>query len=64
MVIVLRSSELAFGLYPERNMACGVPAVEVRAAAAVFALAFRGAELVDLAGRVAELEAGREPPWT
>ena len=46
-------------------MTSGMPAVEVRAATAVFELAFRGAQPVDLAERVAALEAAREPgPWT
>ena len=40
-----------------RNMACGVPAVEVRAAVAVIEKAVEGVELMNLATRLEELEA-------
>ncbi len=40
----------------ERAMDSGSPAVEVRAAVAAFDLAYRGAELLDLAERVEALE--------
>src|SRR5437867_3562302 len=40
----------------DRTMTCGTPAVEARAAVAVIAQAFRGAELLDVAERVAALE--------
>lgn len=39
-----------------RNTHCGLPAVEVRAAAEVLDNAFRGIELLDLAERIAALE--------
>jgi hypothetical protein len=39
-----------------RNMGCGNPAVEVRAAALVIEKAVSGVELIDLATRVEELE--------
>jgi hypothetical protein len=38
-----------------RNLTCGKPGDEVRAAVAVLDQAFRGAELLDLAGQLAEL---------
>ena len=44
----------------ERNLTCGVPVIEVRAAVAVYELAFRGAELIDLAHRVTALEEQRK----
>ena len=48
-----------------RNLTCGVASVEVRAALAVLEQAIKGAELLDLAERVAALEApqgGAAPP--
>ena len=39
-----------------RNLTCGTPAVEVRAAAAALALAIKADEVADLAQRVEELE--------
>ena len=39
-----------------RNLACGNPQAEIRAAAIVLDMAFRGAELEELAGRIDELE--------
>jgi hypothetical protein len=40
----------------ERNLACGKPACEIRAALGILDAATRGVELLDLAERVAELE--------
>ncbi len=40
-----------------RNLACGNPQAEIRAAAIVLDLSFRGVELEELAGRIDELEA-------
>src|SRR5262249_50659245 len=40
----------------QRTMACQLPAVELRAAVAVFEQALRGAEFVDLIERVTALE--------
>ncbi|SRR6266849_3175917 len=48
----------------ERAMSCGTPATEVRAAIAAFDQAYKGAELLDLAGRVAALEGRVKTPWT
>lgn len=45
----------------ERAMACGTSSVEIRAAGIVIQEAFKGAELLDLAERVAALEKP-EPP--
>src|SRR5262245_11762035 len=45
----------------DRAMVCGTPGVEVRAAGIVIQEAFKGAELLDLAERVAVLEKP-EPP--
>ena len=42
-----------------RNLTCGTPSVEVRAAVAVLDQANRAHELLDLAGRVARLEGAR-----
>jgi transposase-like protein len=39
-----------------RNLTCGTPAVEVRAAVALLDLSWKGTELLDLEARVAELE--------
>jgi hypothetical protein len=39
-----------------RNLGCGVPSVEVRAACAAFDNVYRGVEVLDLAGQVAELK--------
>jgi hypothetical protein len=39
-----------------RNLRCGVPAVEVKAAVAILDQAGRGVELLDLAERLAKLE--------
>ncbi len=41
----------------KRNLSCGTPSVEVRAALAILEQAIKGAELLDLAERVAALEA-------
>jgi hypothetical protein len=41
-------------------MTCGTPTTELRAAVAVIEHAFKGADLVDLADRVATLEATSE----
>jgi transposase-like protein len=48
-----------------RNLTAGVPSVEVRAALGIITQAFRGAELLDLAQRIAALEdLQRRPlPW-
>jgi hypothetical protein len=46
----------------ERAMDSGSPGVEVRAAVAAFDLAYRGAELLDLAERIAALEAVKDEP--
>jgi hypothetical protein len=43
-----------------RNLTCGRPAVEVRAAEVILDLAFRGHELLDLATRIEQLEAAVE----
>ena len=40
-----------------RNLACGNPQAEIRAAAIVLDMAYRGAEVEELAGRIDELEA-------
>jgi hypothetical protein len=48
----------------ERQMTCGQPAVELRAAVAVIEQSFRGAELVDLAERVSDLEKKERVAWT
>lgn len=48
----------------ERAMSCSSPAVELRAAVAVFERAYRGAELLDLAERVGALESNVKTPWT
>jgi hypothetical protein len=40
----------------ERNLTCGVPAVEVSATKAAFELVFRGTEVLDQEGRITELE--------
>jgi len=45
-------------------MACGSPAVELRAAVAVIEQGFRGAELLDLAERVVALEGKVKTPWS
>ena len=39
-----------------RNLSCGVPSVEVRSALGILEQAIRGAELLDLAERIATLE--------
>ena len=39
-----------------RNLACGVPSVEVRSALGIIEQAIKGAELLDLAERIAVLE--------
>jgi hypothetical protein len=39
-----------------RNLTCGVPAAEIAAARQLFEQAYKGVELLDLAGRVATLE--------
>ncbi len=39
-----------------RNLACGNPQAEIRAAQCILDLAYRGAEVEELAGRIAELE--------
>jgi hypothetical protein len=46
----------------DRTMACGTAGIELRAAVAVFELAYKGGEVIDLAERVAALEenAGRD----
>jgi hypothetical protein len=41
-----------------RNLNCGIPAVEIRAAAAILDHAFKAAELMDVVKRVEELERG------
>jgi hypothetical protein len=41
----------------ERNLTCGVPAAEIRAAAEILNQSVKGAELLDLTDRVQELEA-------
>jgi hypothetical protein len=46
----------------DRALACGAPAIELRAAVAVFEHAVRGAERLDLEDRIAALE--RRDPWT
>ncbi|MBI4506756.1 MAG: hypothetical protein HY691_14575 [Chloroflexi bacterium] len=43
-----------------RNLACGQAATEVRAALAIFELAMKGVELLDLEERVGELEVALE----
>lgn len=40
----------------ERNLSCGVPAAEIRAASEILDKAVKGVELLDLAERVRELE--------
>ena len=44
----------------KRNLRCGTPSVEVRAALAVLEQAIKGAELLDLQERIAALEAHQE----
>ena len=39
-----------------RNLACGVPSVEVRAAQVILEQAAKGVELIELEARIAELE--------
>jgi hypothetical protein len=49
----------------QRNLTCGVPSVEIRAAAAILEQAVRAIELVDLEERLERLEAQlapEEPP--
>jgi hypothetical protein len=53
-----------------RNLTCGVPSVEVRAAQAILDQAARGLEVLDLEARIAALEQaaadqgnGRRPAW-
>ena|SRR5262245_61113290 len=41
----------------ERNLSCGVPAAEIRAASQILDQAVKGIELLDLTERVQELEA-------
>jgi hypothetical protein len=48
----------------ERSMSCGTPATGVCAAVAAFEQAYRGAEVFDLAERVAALESNVKTPWT
>lgn len=43
-----------------RNLACGVPSVEIRAAGAILEYGLRASELLDLQARVEALEALRE----
>jgi DNA-binding MurR/RpiR family transcriptional regulator len=45
----------------ERNLTCGIPAVEVGAAKAILDQAIKGVELVDLAERVEQLELTARP---
>jgi hypothetical protein len=48
----------------ERTMSCNSPAIELRAAVAVIEQGFKGAELLDLAERLAALESKVKTPWT
>src|SRR5262249_22573659 len=48
---------------PRRDMRCGDPGTEVKAAATVLAQAVRAAELLDLAERVEELERQALQGW-
>jgi len=45
-----------------RNLRCGFPSAEIRAADLILAWAARGVELIDLAERVAALELRNPPP--
>jgi hypothetical protein len=47
-----------------RNLTCGKPSVEVRAAEAILTQATRGVELLDLAERVEQLEAAAKARQT
>ena len=40
----------------ERNLTCGVPSAEIRAAQAILEQAAKGVELIELEARIAELE--------
>jgi hypothetical protein len=55
-VVVLQKLTTSAAVALGRNLTCGTPGVEVRAALAVFDTAFKAAELLDLVGRLEELE--------
>jgi hypothetical protein len=55
-VVRLQQMTLGAALTLHRNLTCGKAGDEVRAAIAVLDQAFRGTELLDLAGQLAELK--------
>lgn len=44
----------------EKNLACGIPGIEIKAAVAILDKAIAGVELIDLEERIANLEAAQQ----